>query len=391
MNEIDLAKFEETSIRLAVAVQKLAKRDFLAKIALGKEPRIKILRGFRGVGKTTALLQLMEKGALYFSMDNPVVETNTLYEIGKKAAMAGYKALLVDEVHCYPNWKKDAKALYDEFPKLSIALSGSAPLAFEPERRHEMIEIEPLSLGEFMRLQGLKAAASDAWMDEKKAVEFTALNPEIYAHFSKYMQGGGFPAFFSFEEKTLGAIFNSITKSIRQDTAFAANVDGEIIAAMQKAVIFLASSLPGELSINSLSNILHLNRYKTGRAIELLSGMKIVRLIKPSGKGAKLVRQDPKMLFYHPNLRKAVCESIGTTADVGAMREELAAFFLNGRGWGIGTIRGMKKSPDYIIEKNGERIILEIGGKGKGKAQLSEFSGKKLVIREQGLLALGMY
>ncbi len=391
MQNIDLVKLEEISIRLAADAQGLKKRDFVTKIALGKEPRIKVLRGFRGVGKTTALLQLMGKGAIYFSMDSPLVETSTLYEIGKTAAQAGYKTLLVDEAQYYVNWKRDAKALYDEFPQLSIVLSGSAPLAFEPERRHETIEVEPLSLGEFVRLQGEKSVPSDAWMDEKKAVEFAALNPKIYAHSAKYAQGGGFPAYFAFKEKTLEAVFSSMTKSIRQDSAFAANVDGEIIAGMEKAVVFLASSPAGEFSLNSLSNVLHLNRYKTGKAVDTLGAMKIVRLVRPDGQGAKLVRGDPKLLFYHPNLRKAVCSSLGIDAGTGALREELAVFFLQGRGWKVGTAKGLKKSPDYIIEKDGERMPIEIGGSGKGRSQLFGFDGKKIVVKEQGLMALGMY
>lgn len=391
MAEIDLAGIEETSWRLAAGIRGLVKRDFVSGIAPGKEPRIKVLRGFRGVGKTTALLQIMGEGALYFSMDTPAVEMHTLYEIGKKAALAGYKTLLVDEAHYYKNWKRDAKALYDEFPAISIVVSGSAPLAFEPERRHEIIDVGPLSLGEFIRLQGREAPASDAWMDEKKAVEFAALNSDLYADFAKYMEGGGFPTCFEYKEKTLGSIFNSIKKSIREDAVFAANIDGETIAGMEKAAVFLASSGAGEFSINSLSNTLSLNRYKTYRAIETLQGMKIVRLVKPYGKGAKLVRGDPKLLFCHPNLRKAICAKMGAGADTGAMREELAVFFLEERGWKVSTIKGMKKSPDYVAEKNGKKMVVEIGGEGKGRGQLAGFRGEKLLIREQGLLALGMY
>ncbi len=391
MQNIDLAKFEEIAIKLAKDAQTLKKRDFVNKIELGKEPRIKVLRGFRGVGKTTALLQLMGKEAIYFSMDSPLVETFTLYEIGKMAAQAGYKILLVDEAQYYVNWRRDAKALYDEFAHISIILSGSAPLAFEPERRHEIIEVEPLSLGEFARLQGENAPIGDAWMDERKAVEFAALNPQIYAHYAQYGMGGGFPSQFTFKEKTLEAIFSSMTKSIRQDAAFAANVDGEIIAGMEKAVVFLASSPAGEFSLNSLSNVLHLNRYKTTKAIDTLAAMKIVRLVRPEGKGARLVRGDPKLLFYHPNLRKAVCSNLGMEADIGALREEMAVFFLTGRGWSVGTAKGHKKSPDYIIEKNGEQMLVEIGGSGKGRSQLFGFEGKTLVIKEQGLMALGMY
>jgi len=96
-------------------------------------------------------------------------------------------------------------------------------------------------------------------------------------------------------------------------------------------------------------------------------------------------------LFYHPNLRKAVCSSMNIEADAGAMREEMAVFFFNARGWNVNTVKGMKRSPDYIIERNDEQILVEVGGARKGTAQMAGFDGKKLVLREQNLMALGFY
>lgn len=391
MAEVEIARLRELSVKLAEGTNGLVRRDFLSKLRLGREPRIKVLRGFRGVGKTTALLHLSGENSLYFSMDSPMVELHSLYDIGKAAAHAGYKTLLIDEAHTYANWKKDTKALYDEFPDITIVVSGSAPLAFEPERRYEIIDVSPLSLLEFGKLAGKPLIGTDSWADEKSAADFAGSNPLLREHFAAYMEGGGFPAYFKYCEKTLESIFHSMKKSIREDAVFASDVDGETIAGMEKAVVFLASSGMGGFSINSLSNVLALNRYKTYLAVETLEAMKIVRLVRPYGKGAKAVRGDPKLMFFHPNLRKAACLSLGISADIGAIREELAVFFLEGRGWKVNTIKGFKKSPDYIIERKNERMIVEIGGEKKGRAQLAGFPEKKTMIREQGLIALGMY
>ncbi|HII54421.1 hypothetical protein AUJ13_01650 [Candidatus Micrarchaeota archaeon CG1_02_49_24] len=392
MNEVNTLELKETALRLAKNTEGFGRRYFLSGIEIGKEPRVKVLRGFRGVGKTTALLQLMGPGAIYFSMDNPHVSVSTLYDIGKKFVLEGYKMLFIDEVHHYKRWNEDTKALYDEFPQLSMAVSGSAPLAFAPERRYELIEVEPLSLREFIELGGRTPVptASGAWMDINLAVGLLAENPWLYESFDAYMDGGAFPIYFTYSGKTLKSVYNSIQKSIREDAVFLPNVDGELVTQMARALVFLASSLLGEFSINNLSKNLSISKNKAYYMISLLESMKILRMVRPYGRGAKLIRGDPKLMFYHPVLRKAICAELGLQADKGALREELAVSCFISRGWNVSTIKGMKRSPDYVITKWAEKLIVEIGGASKSRAQFKGFLEKTLLICDKQLIALAL-
>jgi len=391
MAEIDKNSLKETAIRLSNTTKEYAKRYFVEGIEIKKEPRIKILRGFRGVGKTTALLQMLSGQAFYFSMDNPQVERFSLYELGKNLVLSGNDVLLIDEIHHYKNWKRDTKALYDEFTNLSIVASGSAPLAFEPERRYEIWDIEPLSLKEFLELGGKKIQRNDTWINPEASLKFVAENSWLYEFYDQYLNGGGFPAYFSYKEKTLPSIYHSIKKSIREDAVLLANADGEMVMAMERTIIFLATSKLGEFSINSLSSVVEINKNKAYQMVALLESMKILRLVRPYGRGSKLVRGEPKLMFYHPNLRKAICNALNMQVDIGAQREEMAVFALLSRGWSVNTIKGMKKSPDYIIEKGKERIIIEIGGPSKGKGQLRGFEEKTLVLDDRSLIVLGLF
>jgi predicted AAA+ superfamily ATPase len=390
MVEVDISRIKETALRLAKSTEEYKFRYFIREIKPEKEPRIKVLRGFRGVGKTTSLLQLMKDQAIYLSMDNPYVEMFSLYELGKALRLAGNKILLIDEIHRYKKWKRDTKALYDEFPSLSIIVSGSAPLAFEPERRYEIMEIEPLSFREFLYLEGKEIEKSEDWKDHEATLKFVAERSWLYEYYKQYLAGGAFPLYFSYREKTLAAIYNSIKKSIREDALLVADVDSETVIAMERAVILIATSKLGEFSINNFKELLEISKYKAFQTIHLLESMKILRLVKPHGKGPKMLRGEPKLMLYHPNLRKAVCDALKMPADKGAMREELAVFFLDLRGWTVNTIKGKKRNPDYIIEKGKERMVVEIGGPSKSKKQLAGFEGKKLVIEDRQLILLGL-
>lgn len=392
MAEADVLKVKEIALNLAESVQGFGRRRFLDWLKVGAEPRIKVLRGFRGVGKTTALLQLMaDEKAIYFSVDHPYIEGHNLYELGKQLFRAGYNVLLVDEIHHYSDWKKETKALYDEFPRACIIVSGSAPLAFEPERRYDIIEADPMSLREFAGLQGRVVEATESWKSIDETLRFLAENNWIHEHYENYLRNGAFPIFFAYKEKTLPALYNSIRKSIREDAPFFAKVDGETIRAMERLLLSLATSQPGEFSVNSMAKHLELTKYKGYEIVSLLEAMKILRLVKPHGRGPKLVRGEPKLLFYHPNLRWAVCDALGASPSIGAVREELAVFSLAQRGWRVSTIKGRKKSPDYMIEKGKEIIVIEIGGQSKSKAQLAGFTEKKLVITDRQLITLALF
>lgn len=389
---IDVNKIKESSSNHAKEVQGLGKRFFLNDLRIGKEPRIKVLRGFRGLGKTTALLQVLNENSIYFSMEHPRIQEETLYAVGEALIrQGGFKTLLIDEAQHYPKWKRDTKALYDEFPQVTIVVSGSAPLAFEHERRYELIEISPLSLREFYHLNNREIERTEAWRDVDESINFVVDNKDMHARYSDYLDGGAFPSFFSYKEKTLERVYSSIKKSIHQDAPFFAKVDGETIYGMERLLLFLASSTLGEYSLNSLSNTLGLKKDKTHSLVALLEAMNIVRVVLPSGGGAKMVRSEPKLMFYHPVMRKAICNALGTSANLGAIREELAVFCFASRGWKVNTIKGMKKQPDYVIEKGNERIVVEIGGVNKKKTQLKGFSEKTLLITDYQLMCLACF
>jgi len=395
-NDIDIEQLRFISLSLINSVKSFKQRQVVEMIlfSLKTKPRIKLLRGFRGVGKTTALLQACNQDpthSLYFSADHPSVKNAGIYKCGAVAVVRGYSKLFIDEIHTYPNWKTELKALHDEFPNVMIIASGSAPLALTPERREELICLHEMNLYESNLLRyGQSVEADEEWQDKDKSIHFVAVNAGLEADFQTYIRTGGFPLSLEMDEKrALNAIFHSIRKSVREDAVFFLKMSKEKIFAMENLLIFLATSKPGELSANSLASALHVSKTVIYEIIDALSMMEIIRLIRPYAGGAALVRAEPKLLFFHPNMRFAICNQLGKTPELGAIREELAVFGFNERGWTIHTVKGEKKSPDYIIEKDGTRFVIEIGGIRKKPLQLQGFKSG-LIISEYQLIPLLM-
>jgi len=71
--------------------------------------------GATGVGKTTLILQSYKKhfnnheDCLYLSCDNIRVLSLGIFNIAQEYFKLGGKALLLDEIHKYPNWSLELK------------------------------------------------------------------------------------------------------------------------------------------------------------------------------------------------------------------------------------------------------------------------------------------
>ncbi|MFW6222728.1 MAG: ATP-binding protein, partial [Bacteroidota bacterium] len=86
------------------------------------------IRGPRGVGKTTLMLQHAKKlsnknvSVLYVSLDNAYFFRNRLTDLADNFYKYGGKYIFIDEVHKYPvkekglDWSLEIKNIYDSYP-----------------------------------------------------------------------------------------------------------------------------------------------------------------------------------------------------------------------------------------------------------------------------------
>ncbi|MGP3435521.1 ATP-binding protein, partial [Escherichia coli] len=92
------------------------------------------IKGSRGVGKTTLLLQYIRlnfepnKTVLYVSLDHLYFLENTLYDLVSDFYKKGGLFIAIDEVHKYANWAIEIKNIYDDMPHLRLVFTGSSLL-----------------------------------------------------------------------------------------------------------------------------------------------------------------------------------------------------------------------------------------------------------------------
>lgn len=115
-------------------------RDLLAdRLAEPAPARIQLLSGPRQVGKTTLLLELVDRigrSAIYAAADGPEAALpgfwERLWSRAEEVAGDGRAVLLLDEAHLLPNWASRLKGEWDRFRRrklrVNIVATGSSAL-----------------------------------------------------------------------------------------------------------------------------------------------------------------------------------------------------------------------------------------------------------------------
>ena len=95
------------------------------------------IKGARGVGKTTLLLQHILENyedidqTLYASLDDLWFATHSLIDLVDWAYRHGIDRLYLDEVHRYKLWSETLKNIYDNYPDMRIVYTSSSLLALD--------------------------------------------------------------------------------------------------------------------------------------------------------------------------------------------------------------------------------------------------------------------
>ena len=99
--------------------------------------RLVSIRGARGVGKTTLLLQYIKqtygdnpKEAIYVSLDNLYFSRHSFLDFVDDFYKMGGKHIFADEVHKYHGWSQELKNAYDAYPDMRFVITGSSILTF---------------------------------------------------------------------------------------------------------------------------------------------------------------------------------------------------------------------------------------------------------------------
>lgn len=339
--------------------------------------RLIAIKGARGSGKTTLLLQLAKlsldiKNTLYVSLDHIYFFENKLYNLAKEFVNFGGTYLLLDEVHKYPNWSRELKLIYDNFPNLSVIFTSSSMLEIyksesDLSRRAISYDLKELSFREFIALETgieLEKYSFQELLENHNSIANQLLSKiKPLPLFSKYLKIGAYPYFKENEDNYNQKLANTINLIIEVDINAVEDLNYETLVKLKKLLISIASSAPFTPNVTKLSEFVGVSRNTLIQAIKILNRAGLVNELYKDTSGIGVLTKPEKLFLNNTNLMYVLAKE---NTNIGNVRE---TFFLN-QFIGIHEINLSEKA-DFIIDK---KFTFEIGGKNKTKKQIATIS-----------------
>mgnify|MGYP006278324843 FL=1 len=144
---------------------------------------------------------------------------------------------------------------------------------------------------------------------------------------------------------------------------------------MRKVLRFIGRSPVDGINYSSVAANVGFTKYKAEKYLDYLERSFILTRVFPAGTN---VTKEPKVLMQLPyRLLYRDWEDV-----VGALREDFFAHAMrqHGRTFRYAKSSRGAKTPDYLLDLEGTPVVLEMGGKGKGRTQFKELDYERKVV-----------
>lgn len=339
------------------------------------------IKGARGTGKTTILLQRLKElpsdGCLYFSLDDIYFSDNQLVSVAEAFVRKGGKYLLIDEVHKYPNWSQELKNIYDNLPELNVIFTSSSALEinkgkFDLSRRAVIYELQGLSFREYLNFK-FRTDFQILSLDEilsNQAEIYTRMNSILkpFQYFENYLQKGYYPYFIENEQSYWMRLNETINQVIENDLPAITNIDFSSMMKIKKLVFIIASLVPYTPNINQLAVQLNSTRDTVLRYLQLLHTAHILKWLSQDTWGINFLNKPDKLYLENTNLAFALQND---RVNTGSLRE---TFFLNQ----VSLMHQvtLPKQGDFYVDN---KYTFEVGGKNKTAKQIANIDNAFII------------
>ncbi|MFZ2283476.1 MAG: AAA family ATPase [Lutibacter sp.] len=342
------------------------------------------IKGARGVGKTTLLLQYIKKNlpidqsTLYVSLDNIWFAKNTVSALADEFVKQGGKFLFLDEVHKYENWSQELKNIYDDYPELKIVFTASSLLEIlnaraDLSRRAVIYAMQGLSYREYLNLKlGLnlpKYGLHEILANHMAIARDVNQKIKPLQHFKDYLHHGYYPFFQEVPELYFHRIEEVLNLIIEIELPLLRKVEVAYVAKLKKLLQIISESVPFMPNVSKLSERIGVNRNTFVSYLYFLEEAHIIRNLYKDAKGITQLQKPNKIFLENTNLQYALSPN---HANIGNIRE---TFFINQLS-SQHVLEYIEES-DFLVDY---KFIFEVGGLSKNSAQIKDLKNSYLVV-----------
>ena len=315
------------------------------------------IKGTRGVGKTTFLLQYakekfgLDRSCLYVNMNNFYFSQYRLVDFAGEFVKRGGKVLLIDQVFKLPHWSHDLRTCYEQYPNLKIIFTGSSVMRLKDENPElngivHSYNLRGFSFREFLNLQTgnhFSPYSLDEILNNHEHIAkiiLPHLNPLNYLQ--DYIHHGFYPFFLekrNFSENLL----KTMNMMIEVDILLIKQIELKYLSKIKKLLYLLAVDGPVAPNVSQLASDIQTSRATVMNYIKYLADARLINMVYP--KGEKFPKKPSKIMMHNTNLMYSIYPVKVEEQDV------LETFFVNSL-WKDHTLNKGDKGASFLVDGN---------------------------------------
>lgn len=330
------------------------------------------IKGTRGVGKTTFLLQyakenfdILDKQCLYINMNNFYFQGQGIAAFAGEFYKHGGRVLLIDQVFKQPNWSKELRKCYDLYPNLKIVFTGSSVMRLKDEnpelngivksynlRGFSFREFINLLTGNTFRPYSLEEILSDHEHIIKQILP--KVSPNKY--FQDYIHHGFYP-FFQEQRNYSENLLKTMNMMTEVDILLIKQIELKYLTKIKKLFYMIAEEGPSKApNVSKLAHDIETSRATVMNYIKYLTDARLTNLIYPVNE--EFPKKPARIMLHNSNLMYAIYP-----IQVGK-QEAMETFFVNSL-WKDHKVNAGGRDFNYLVDEKLKFRILDAKSPGR--------------------------
>lgn len=350
-----MEQFFRTHDYLVEHLQASVRRDLMDEIDWSS--RMIGIKGTRGVGKTTFLLQYAkekfgrDRSCLYINMNNFYFQGHGIAEFAGNFHKMGGKVLLIDQVFKHPDWSRELRKCYDMYPDLKIIFTGSSVMRLKEENPElngivSSYNLRGFSFREFLNLKAgtqFKARRLDDILRNHVQIAQEVLqqvNPLDY--FQDYLHHGFYP-FFLQQRNYSENLLKTMNMMMEVDILLIKQIDLKYLAKIKKLFYMMAVQGTSAPNVSQLAAETETSRATVMNYIKYLADARLINMVY--AKGDSFPKKPCRVLMHNSNLIYTIYPPRQDRQDV------IDTFFVNSM-WKDHVVHKGAKGWSFLVDGN---------------------------------------
>ena len=277
------------------------------------------IKGTRGVGKTTFLLQyarekfdLGDKQCLYINMNNFYFQGRGIADFAGEFYHRGGRVLLIDQVFKQYDWSHELRKCYDLYSGLKIVFTGSSVMRLKEENPElngivNSYNLRGFSFREFINLLTDNTfrpfTLDEILSDHERIVKQILPKVSPRRYFQDYIHHGFYP-FFQERRNYSENLLKTMNMMTEVDILLIKQIELKYLPKIKKLFYQLAEECPKAPNVSKLAQDIETSRATVMNYIKYLTDARLLNMIYPIGED--FPKKPSKVMLHNSNLLYAI-------------------------------------------------------------------------------------